>query len=64
MDDVLAKALLEALQGVFRKHAHAHWNGDPYLFPPEWEQARIAIKAAVDAVEPVERVDRVGPVVV
>ncbi len=37
------QALLEALQGVFRKHAKPGYEGNPYLFPPEWEEARIAI---------------------
>ncbi len=66
MDDTIAKALLTALQGVFRKHASAGWFGtdetfNPFNFPPEWEAARIAIYnvVAVDpAVDiPVDRVE-------
>ena len=47
MDDVVAEDLLEALQEVFRKHAKAGYDGDPYKFPPEWEQARKAIRTGV-----------------
>ncbi len=51
MNDTIAKALLTALQGVFRKHAKPVFYREPFNFPPEWEAARVAIKAAVERVE-------------
>ncbi len=41
------KALLEALQGVFRKHARCGYDNKVFSFPPEWEVARIAIRDAL-----------------
>ena len=45
------KALLEALQRVFRKHARTNWfdTDDPFSLPPEWEAARVAIYDAIAA---------------
>ena len=43
------KALLTALQEVFRKHARCCFQGDPFTFEPEWEKARVAIYDALAA---------------